>query len=239
MMYMCKRFMICCTLLGSLASGCGDSGDGDKPSNGAAGSTASGSGGSGTGGSGTSGTSASGQGGGGGTMAGASGSAGSQEQTPPPEMPRELGPPDGIYCESAFDPPPETCSAGSRCCPNDVGGEHEQVCIADGGKCPPCDAVTCGQLLCDGPEDCSAGQFCCYANQGSCKSNPEDCTGFQNSYWMVVECQARCVGDQGDPEHGIVVCKDDRDCPGRYVRGRCQPLDTGQLPYGLKVCSGG
>ncbi|MBN1656333.1 MAG: hypothetical protein JXA30_21365 [Deltaproteobacteria bacterium] len=237
------------SLLALLVLGCGDKDDGNKEPKGVAGSAA-----DGDGESGSSGMSASGQGGGGdsatpgqgggsGTTAGASGSAGSKEQTPPPEMPRELGPPDGIYCRSAFGKPPsETCSAGSRCCPNDAGGNHEQVCIADGGKCPVCDAVTCGQLLCDGPEDCSAGQFCCYANQGMCEFNPEDCTpedsSAEDSYWIVVECQARCVGDQRDPDHGMVVCKDDRDCPGPYVAGRCRELNTGQLPYGLKACYG-
>lgn len=232
-----KCFVTPCLLLAWLGLGCGDDSNGaEQPS---------GSGGSATGGGGASaiaGMSASGQGGSGGTMAAAGGSAGSKQPTPPPEMPRELGEPDGIYCESDFnDPLVETCSAGSRCCPGDSALEDEQVCIADRGKCPPCDALTCAQLLCDGPEDCSAGQFCCYS-RSICRGKPEDCTAespaFEDSDWMNVDCQARCVGDQRDPDHGAVVCQDDRDCPGPYVAGRCQSLMAGQLPYGIKICSG-
>jgi hypothetical protein len=221
------ELFVICSLLAGLVLGCGDKDGGNEQSDGASGSVAGGS-------------DASGQGGGAGTTAGAGGSGGSKEQTPPPEMPRELGPPDGIHCESAFDPPSETCPAGSRCCPNDTGGDHEQVCIPDGGKCPACDSFTCGQLLCDGPEDCSAGQFCCFAKKGFCY-NYEDCVSEypdDDSLWISVDCRARCVGDQRDPDHGMVVCKDDRDCPGRYVAGRCQELNTGRLPYGLKACSG-
>jgi hypothetical protein len=113
--------------------------------------------------------------------------------------------------------------------------------MPDAGKCRPCDKVTCAQLLCDGPEDCSAGLFCCYSRR-TCGGNPDDCTAaapvFEDSEWMNVGCQARCVGDQRDRDHGAVVCKDDRDCPGRYVVGRCRPLMSGQLPYGIKICSG-
>lgn len=224
-----KVFMMLCSLLVWLGLGCGDDGSGSATQDNDAGGSA------------TSGVSS--QGGGGGTADGAGATAASQEPTPPPEMPRALGPPDGIYCESAFDPPPETCSAGSRCCPNGPGGDHEQVCIADAAPCPTCDTQDCGQLLCDGPEDCSAGQFCCYAKRGFCGNNPEDCTpeypAFEDSSWISVDCRARCVGDLSDPDHGVVVCQDDRDCPGPYAAGRCQPIGVGQLlPFGIKVCSG-
>jgi hypothetical protein len=233
-----KRLAMLYALLAGLGLGCGDDGNGE---NGAAGSgtgggavsgTGSDTGGGGT--SGSSGMSASGQGGGAGLTGGAGGSAGSREQTPPPEMPRDLGPADGIYCQSLVGgPPSQMCPAGSRCCPS--RDRDADPCVLDGGQCPACDAVTCGQLLCDGPEDCSTGQFCCYANRGSC-SNNDDCTGRENSYWMVVDCRARCVSDQRDPDHGMVACKDDRDCPGPYVVGRCRELRTGQLPFGIKVC---
>ena len=178
-----------------------------------------------------------------GAGAGVGGSgAGGRLSTPPPEMPRGLGAPDGVYCESDFKPPPETCAAGSRCCPNDEGGEHQQVCTKD-AKCPACDGVTCAQLTCDGPEDCSGGQFCCYSEDGFCKNNPDTCVpadpAFGTSSWISVECKARCVGDQSDPDHGIVVCKDDHDCPGKYKAGRCQDLNTHLIPNGIKVCSGG
>lgn len=179
---------------------------------------------------------ASGRGGGG-------GSAGSRELTPPPEMPRELDGPDGIYCQSNFnDPPAQTCAAGSRCCPGTSASASEnlEVCVADGGKCRPCASVTCAQLLCDGPEDCSGGTFCCYSRR-TCKGKSEDCTAeapaFEAAAFMTVECKARCVGNQRDPDHGAVVCKDDRDCPGRYVAGRCRPLMAGMLPYGIKICA--
>lgn len=172
---------------------------------------------------------------------GTGGSAGSDEPTPQPEMPRELGPADGIYCESAFDPPPETCAVGSRCCPNGLGGDREEVCIADDQLCPACETVTCGQLRCDGPEDCPSALFCCYAMEGSCKDNA-DCTAdnpaTEDSSWTSTECQARCVPDLRDPDHGMVACKDDRDCPGPYVAGRCRALQSAELPFGLKVCYG-
>ncbi|MBN1652580.1 MAG: hypothetical protein JXA30_02270 [Deltaproteobacteria bacterium] len=241
-----NRLVMFCLLLAWLALGCGDKDGGKKEPNSVAGSAAAGGGESGSSGmsasgqGGGGGSATSGQGGGAGTTAGASGSAGSKEQTPPPENPRELGPPDGIYCESDFEEPPRrTCPAGSRCCP--YGEDDTDPCILDGGTCHPCAHVTCGQLLCDGPEDCSSGQFCCYANQGSCKYN-SDCTPADpvadDAYWMVVECQERCVGDQRDPDHGMVVCKDDRDCPGPYVAGRCRDLDVHRIPHGLKACFG-
>jgi hypothetical protein len=181
-------------------------------------------------------------GGSGGTKTGAAGSTAGREPTPQPEMPRQLGKPDGIYCESQFNhPAAETCAAGSRCCPGVSTTEDRQVCIADQGKCPACDAVTCAQLLCDGPEDCASGQFCCYSRR-TCSGNPDDCTpkneAFKDSTWMTVACQARCVDNQRDPDHGAVVCKDDHDCPGPYVAGRCQSQPAVELPYGLKVCSG-
>jgi hypothetical protein len=227
-----ERFVIC-SLLTWLAPGCGDKGGGNEQSNGAAGS------GAGAGGaSGSSGMSASGQGGGAGTTAGSGGSAGTKEPTPPPEMPRELGPPDGIYCRSQLGPT-RTCPAGSRCCP--YFDDETDLCMIDGGKCPACDIFSCGQLLCDGPEDCPAGQFCCYAIEDSCK-NDSDCTAkspaFEDSYWISVECQTRCVSNQRDPDHGMVVCKDDRDCPGPYEAGQCLQYSVGVLPYGLKICSG-
>jgi hypothetical protein len=221
--HMC--FVMLGALLASLGLGCGaDSNGAKQPA-------------SGTGGGGAS--AAAGTGGGGGTKAGAGGSAGSRAPTPPPEMPRQLGKPDGIYCESQFnDPPAETCSAGSRCCPGDSVTNKDPVCIADRGKCPVCDSVTCAQLLCDGPEDCSAGLFCCYSRD-TCKA--EDCTpknsAFVDSNFMNVECRARCVDNQRDPDHGAVVCKDDHDCPGPYVAGRCKSLPPTELPYGLKFCS--
>jgi hypothetical protein len=231
-----KCFVTPCLLLAWLGLGCGDDSNGTEQPRG--------SGGSATGGGGASviaGMSGSGQGGSGGTMAAAGGSAGSKAPTPPPAMPRELGPPDGIYCQSAFDPPPETCSAGSRCCPNGLGSRREEVCIADGQLCPECDVVTCGQLLCDGPEDCPSAQFCCYAKQGSC-SNNADCTPAsptdEDSFWTSTECQARCVPDLRDPDHGMVACKDDRDCPGPYIAGQCRPLNISELPFGINVCYG-
>ena len=237
-----ERLVVTCLLLAWLGLGCGEKG-GDEPSNTAGTSGASGSSGmtaAGSGDSGSSGMTAGRSGASG--SAGAAGSAGSKEPTPPPEMPRDLGPKDGIHCESALNnPPPETCSAGSRCCPNGPGGEHAQVCIAGGEQCPACDAVTCGQLLCDGPEDCPGAQFCCYAMEGSCKSNA-DCApadpAAQDSSWISVECQERCVPDLRDPDHGMVACKDDRDCPGPFMAGRCRPLDSAELPFGIKVCFG-
>lgn len=250
-----KRLVMSCSLLVWLALSCGDNGDGD----GSAGAGTSGGGTSATGGasasgdggggaSATGGISASGRGGGGGSAtsgqggggeaaAGAGGTAGNQEPTPPPEMPRELGPPDGIYCESTIDPPAETCSAGSRCCPNGLGGTIDQVCV-DGPQCPPCVGTSCGELVCDGPEDCAGGAFCCAATS-SCARNPDTCVpaGNENPEWRSTECRMRCVGDRRDPDHGTVVCKDDRDCPGPYVAGRCQPLDASGIPFGLKACS--
>jgi hypothetical protein len=242
-----QRFAISCVLLTCVGIGLG-CGDKDKK-----GSDAAVSGKSGTAGA----VSDSGQSGGGkaGSSAGSAGmtqstagtsgtgasSVGGSQSTPPPEMPRMLGPADGVYCESDVKPPPKTCAVGSRCCPNDEGGTHQEVCTTD-AKCPACDGVTCGQLLCDGPEDCSAGQFCCYSKNGSCKNNAQ-CTpantAFESSVWINVECRARCVSDQRDPDHGIAVCKDDRDCPGKYKAGRCQPMNLGDPPNGLKVCSGG
>jgi hypothetical protein len=77
--------------------------------------------------------------------------------------------------------------------------------------------------------------------EGSCKDNA-DCTAAsaatEDSSWTSTECQARCVDDQRDPDHGMVVCKDDRDCPGPYVAGRCRALEVSELPFGLKVCYG-
>lgn len=236
-----KCLAMLCSVLVWLGSGCGDDGSGNEQPNGAAGSATGGGGASADAGTSTSGeggggaAATSGQGGGGTT----GGSAGAQEQTPPPEMPRELGPPDGIYCESAFDPPTETCPAGSRCCPNGLGGRIEQVCV-DGSQCPACDGTSCGELLCDGPEDCGGGEFCCYTRHGICRNSPEACvpanTLAEEASWRSVECRARCVGDQDDPDHGTVVCQDDRDCPGPYVAGRCRPLDVSAVPFGLKAC---
>jgi hypothetical protein len=249
----CTRLVIVGSLLALLGVGCGDDASDEPAGAGAAGSDTGGVGGSDAG---SSGASASGGSGGSTTMSGAGGSAGSggsaatggaggaagsQEPTPPPEMPRELGPADGIYCESAFDPPPETCSVGSRCCPNGLGSDREEVCIEGDQLCPACDTVTCGQLRCDGPEDCPSAQFCCYAMEGSCKDNA-DCTAADpvndDSSWTSTECQARCVSDLRDPDHGMVACKDDRDCPGPLVAGSCRALGSAELPFGLKVCYG-
>lgn len=166
---------------------------------------------------------------------------GSLAPSPPPEMPRELGAADGVLCKSDLNrPPTKTCEVGARCCPNDEGGRHEEVCTTD-AKCPACDGVNCAQLLCDGPEDCSGGLYCCYIMAGSCEQNPDTCTAaapsFEGSTWATVECKARCV--TGGREFGQVVCKDDRDCPGPYKAGRCQELNISDPPNGLKICSGG
>ena len=167
-------------------------------------------------------------------------SGGSEEQTPPPETPRELGPPDGIHCESRYNPPPETCSAGSRCCLNSTGEEQGQLCIADGGTCPVCDDSTCGQLLCDGPEDCPAGQFCCYSRRSCGISedwNPGEPSHNIYSSWMNVVCQTSCEGSEVTHDlDTLVVCKDDRDCPGPYEWGRCHGFDLEVLPRGIDVC---
>ncbi|MBN1652579.1 MAG: hypothetical protein JXA30_02265 [Deltaproteobacteria bacterium] len=237
-----KHIPMFCLLLALLVLGCGDKGGGNEQSDGAAGSVVAGDGSVAAGGdaSGNSGTSASGQGGGAGTTAGTGGSVDSQEQTPPPENPRELGPPDGIHCESTYNPPAETCSAGSRCCLNNSGEEQGQLCIADGGKCPVCNDTTCGQLLCDGPEDCPAGQFCCYLRR-SCgiseDCNPEDPSHNRFASWMNVACQTSCEGsDDSYKFDTLVVCKDDRDCPGPYKWGRCSGFDLEVLPRGIDVC---
>jgi hypothetical protein len=224
-----KHIVMFCLLLASLVLGCGDKSGGNEQSAGAAGSVS-----AGGGASGSSGVSASGQDGGAGTTAGAGGSAGSEEQTPPPENPRELGPPDGIQCKSLYDPSPKTCSAGSRCCLNSSGEEQGQLCIADGGKCPVCDETDCGQLLCDGPEDCPAGQFCCYSRRSCGVSedcNPEDPSRNRFASWMNVACQTSCEGIEV-----MVVCKDDRDCPGPYDGGRCRRFTLEVLPRGINVC---
>jgi len=241
MTYAYTRLMLCLlpAWLGlALALGCGSKEDRNDGSSGA---TGAGTGGATAGASGGSGASSSGRGGSAGGGAGAAGAAGTKETTPPPEMPRELGPADGIYCESDFNrPPSQTCPAGSRCCP--FGEMDTDPCVPDAGKCQACGHTTCGQLLCDGPEDCSGGQFCCYADRGFCKDNSADCTpeypNAEESDWTSVDCRERCVGDQHDLDYGIVVCKDDRDCPGPYVEGRCKPLELFALPHGLKVCSG-
>lgn len=64
-------------------------------------------------------------------------------------------------------------------------------------------------------------------HEGSCKDNA-DCTAADpvndDSSWTSTECQARCVPDLRDPDHGMVACKDDRDCPGPLVAGSCRAL---------------
>ena len=224
----CMRVAVFSSLVALVAQGCGDGKGSNEATSGAGSSAVSASGGRGG--------AAETKGG-----AGAGGSAGSRAPTPPPAMPRALGPADGILCQSTFDPPPQTCSAGSRCCPNGLGSRREDVCFDGGEKCPACEAPDCGELLCDGPEDCPSAQFCCWSKDGFCRSNA-DCTPgaptFEQSSWTSTECQTRCVGDQRDPDHGAVVCKDDRDCPGPYMAGRCRPLNSSELPFGIKVCSG-
>lgn len=161
--------------------------------------------------------------------------------TPQPEMPRDLEP-DGVYCESLFQPPAEVCPSGSRCCPNGLGGQREEVCMPEGELCEPCGAAQCGHLDCDGPEDCGPGQFCCSSFGGFCNDEPGECSRDDSNVgqvsWITVECRDRCGSDLGDPDRGTVVCQDDRDCPGSFVAGRCEPFQIPDLPRGLKICSG-
>lgn len=223
-----------------LSLGCGDDADSSDPTAGAGGS--SGTGGSlHDGGGGVAGDRDASGGSGSSGDGGMSGTGGG-EPTPPPEMPRDLGPADGIYCESHYVPPPETCDVGEKCCPNS-STKVVEVCVPGGDLCPGCQGNECGQMLCDGPEDCGGEQFCCFAERGFCRNNSEVCIpaypSSEESSWMTVECRSRCVGEPFDPDHGIVVCKDDRDCPGPLVTGRCKPLlDNSVIPNGIQICSG-
>jgi len=234
-------------LLSCIALGCSPGPNGNKDSADASqantgGASHAGTGGHSTGGAGgAAGTGAKGSSGTGGV---AVPDAGPKLPTPPPEMPRKLGPADGVYCQSdTIEFPFPTCPVGKRCCPNASGTDPDYpVCSPDSEKCAPCAEGDCAQLRCDGPEDCAGGQFCCYASQGMCKNNPEcvPVLGAEMSSWSTVECRTRCVGNDRDDDHGAVVCKDDHDCPGKYLAGRCRPLPPGQLlPNGIKICFGG
>jgi hypothetical protein len=226
-------YLALCTALGcsSGSNGAKDGGDASKASTGGAPSAGSGTGSSGSGGAGTGGSS------------GTGGGAGPKLPTPPPESPRDLGPADGTYCQTASNTIPiTTCPVGMRCCPNASAANPDYpICSPGGEKCAPCRDSDCAQLRCDGPEDCAGGQFCCYDAEGLCELSP-DCVpapGAETASWSTVECRARCSQDPNDRESGAVVCKDDHDCPGKYAAGRCRPLPVGEvLPNGIKICFG-